>query len=74
MILLNVGLDKRTKAGKEFLEILESFQGKKGVIIVESPFTVEQAIKIKKIEADIKSGKIETISFDPDNIKGSLGI
>jgi hypothetical protein len=83
MTTITLKIDKRTKAGKAFLAMTESFlQNVEGIEIVENlgnfdrvnegqnPYNPEFIAKIKKAEANIKKGK--TTRLNPDDIWGSI--
>lgn len=85
MTTITLKIDKRTKAGKAFLAMAESFlKNVEGIEIIEnvgacdsvneeqSPYSPEFVAKIKKAEENIKNG--ETTTLNPDDIWGSLGL
>jgi hypothetical protein len=85
MTTITLKIDKRTKAGKAFLAMTESFlQNVEGIEIIknvgicdivneeQSPYSPEFVAKIKKAEENIKNG--ETTTLNPDDIWGSLGL
>lgn len=84
MTTLTLKIDKRTKAGKAFMAMSESFfQNVEGIEIVEndsnsnkneSPYNPEFVKMILERDADIKSGKSKCITIDPDDVWGSLGL
>ena len=85
MTTLTIKIDRRTKAGKAFLAMSESFfKGVEGIEIVEndskktpkeeSPYNPEFVKMILERDADIKSGKSKCVTVDPDDIWGSLGL
>ncbi len=85
MTTLTIKIDRRTKAGKAFLAMSESFfKGVEGIEIVEndskkipnekSPYNPEFVQMILERDADIKSGKSKCVTVDPDDIWGSLGL
>jgi hypothetical protein len=85
MTTLTLKIDKRTKAGKAFMAMSESFfQNVEGIEIVENIsrkttneeflYNPEFVKMILERDADIKSGKIKCITVDPDDIWGSLGL
>lgn len=76
--MTTITINERTKAGKTLLELAKLLAvTNKGVKIEEeeeSPYNPEFVKKIKKIEADYKSGKSKSITLDPNDIWGSLGL
>lgn len=86
MTTITLKIDERTKAGKAFMAMSESFfKNVEGIEIVEtdskkttkegkSPYNPEFVKMILERDADIKSGKSKCITVDPDDIWGSLGL
>lgn len=85
MTTITLKIDKRTKAGKAFMAMSESFfQNVEGIEIIkndsdkrvkeESPYNPEFVKMILERDADIRSGKSKCITVDPDDIWGSLGL
>ena len=85
MTTITLKIDKRTKAGKAFMAMSESFfQNVEGIEIVENHsrkktneddlYNPEFVKMILDRDADIKSGKSKCITVDPDDIWGSLGL
>lgn len=85
MTTITLKIDKRTKAGKAFMAMSESFfQNVEGIEIVENDsrkitndedlYNPEFVKMILEREADIKSGKSKCITIDPDDVWGSLGL
>jgi hypothetical protein len=83
MTTLTLKIDKRTKAGKAFMAMSESFfQNVEGIEIVEinsqknsndgDLYSPEFVAKIRKAEENIKNG--ETTTLNPDDIWVSLGL
>ncbi|TPG37778.1 DUF2683 family protein [Flavobacterium pectinovorum] len=75
--MTTITINERTKAGKTLLELAKLLAAtNKGVKIEEdeSPYNSEFVEKIKKIEADYNSGKSKSITLDPKDIWGSLGL
>lgn len=82
MATITYKIDKRTRAGKAFLAMTESFLREvDGIEIIknvteslkkENPYNPEFVAKIKKAEAEIKKGK--TTRLNPKDILGSLGL
>ena len=81
MTTITLKIDKRTKAGKAFMAMSETFfQNVEGIEIVEtkykkalteeSPYNPEFVEKIRKAEANIKLGK--TTRLNPNDIWGSI--
>jgi hypothetical protein len=80
MTTLTIKINKRTKAGKAFMAMSETFfKGVEGIEIIEnkSVITKEDPIyskefisKVKKAEAEIKKGN--TIRLNPNDIWGSI--
>ncbi len=85
MTTITLKINERTKAGKAFLAMSETFfKNVEGIEIVEtnskklkkeeSPYNPEFVKMILERDADIKSGKSKCITVDPDDIWGSLGL
>jgi len=75
--MTTITINERTKAGKTLLELAKLLAvTNKGVKIEEeeSPYNPEFVAKIKKIEADYISGKSKSITVDPNDVWGSLGL
>jgi len=83
MTTITLKIDKRTKAGKAFMAMSETFfQNVEGIKIVENNsqkksndedfYSPEFVAKIRKAEENIKNG--ETTTLNPDDIWGSLGL
>lgn len=83
MTTITIKINERTKAGKAFMAMSESFfKGVEGIEIIEtdskkikkteSLYSPEFVEKIKKAEKNIKKG--ETKTLNPDDIWGSLGL
>lgn len=83
MTTITIKINERTKAGKAFMAMSESFfKGVEGIEIIEtdskkikkekSLYSPEFVSKIKKAEESIKND--ETITLNPDDIWGSLGL
>ena len=80
MTTFTIKINKRTKAGKAFMAMSETFFiGVEGIEIIEnkSVITKEDPIyskkfitKVKKAEAEIKKGN--TIRLNPNDIWGSI--
>jgi hypothetical protein len=83
MTTLTIKINERTKAGKAFMAMSESFfKGVKGIEIIEtdsnkieeSPYDPEFVKMIQERFADVKSGKSKTITLDSNDVWGSLGL
>lgn len=76
--MTTITINERTKAGKTLLELAKLLAvTNKGVKIEEeeeSPYNPEFVAMIEKRYADYKSGKSKTITVDPNDIWGSLGL
>ncbi|TPG40199.1 DUF2683 family protein [Flavobacterium pectinovorum] len=83
MKTLTVKINERTKIGKAFIVMFDSFKGFEEIEIVEtdaygqvneeqSVYSPEFIEKVKKAEENIKNG--ETTTLDPKDIWGSLGL
>lgn len=75
--MTTITINERTKAGKTLLELARLLAvSNKGVKIEEeeSPYDPEFVAVIQKRYADYKSGKSKTITVDPKDIWGSLGL
>ena len=75
--MTTITINERTKAGKTLLELAKLLAvTNKGVKIEEegSSYNPEFVKKIKQIEADYDSGKSKSITLDPNDIWGSLGL
>jgi hypothetical protein len=83
MTTITLKIDKRTKAGKAFMAMSETFfQNVKGFEIVENNsqkisndedfYSPQFVAKIRKAEENIKNG--ETTTLNPNDIWGSLGL
>ncbi|RZK11962.1 MAG: hypothetical protein EOO46_04915 [Flavobacterium sp.] len=81
MTTLTIKINERTKAGKAFMAMSESFfKGVEGIEIIESDskkikvekniYSAEFIAKVKKAEKNIKEGK--TIRLNPEDIWGSI--
>lgn len=81
MTTITIKINERTKAGKAFMAMSESFfKGVKGIEIIEtdsksvsneeSGYDPKFVAKIKKAEANIKKGK--TTRLNPEDIWGSI--
>ncbi|MDN3672079.1 hypothetical protein QWY99_03220 [Flavobacterium branchiarum] len=81
MTTITIKINERTKAGKAFLAMSETFfKGVEGIEIIEtdsekikkseSVYSPEFVKKIKKAEANIKKGK--TTRLNPEDIWGSI--
>lgn len=80
MTTITLKIDKRTKAGKAFMAMSESFfQNVEGIEIVENnskeiekeySYSPEFIAKIERAEANIKKGN--TTRLNPDDIWGSI--
>lgn len=83
MTTINIEINERTKVGKAFLEMTTALvNDSKGIEIyetdsnkvAESIYDPEFVKMIQKRFADIKSGKSKTITLDPNDVLGSLGL
>lgn len=75
--MTTITINERTKAGKTLLELAKLLAvTNKGVRIEEevSPYNPEFVAEIQKRYADYKSGKSKSITVDPNDIWGSLGL
>ncbi|MFV8326136.1 DUF2683 family protein [Flavobacterium sp. ZS1P14] len=74
--MTTITINERTKAGKTLLELARLLAvTNKGVEIEEgSSYNPEFVEMIKKREADHKSGKSKSVTVDPNDIWGSLGL
>ncbi|SEO44720.1 hypothetical protein SAMN05444671_3467 [Flavobacterium sp. CF108] len=75
--MTTITINEKTKAGKTLLELAKLLAvTNKGVKIEEdeSPYNPEFVAEIQKRYADYKSGKSKTITVDPNDIWGSLGL
>lgn len=81
MTTITIKIDKRTKAGKAFMAMSESFfKNVEGIEIIEtdskkttkeaSLYSLEFVEKIKRAEENIKKGK--TTRLNPEDIWGSI--
>ena len=81
MTIITIKINERTKAGKAFMAMSESFfKGVKGIEIIEtdskktqkeeSLYSPEFIAKIKRAEKNIKKGN--TTRLNPDDIWGSI--
>jgi hypothetical protein len=81
MTTITLKINERTKAGKAFMAMSETFfKNVEGIEIIEtdskklkkteSPYSPEFVAKIKKAEANIKKGN--TTRLNPDDIWGSI--
>lgn len=82
MTTITIKINERTKAGKAFLAMSETFfRGVEGIEIIEtdskklkkdvtSHYSPEFVAKIKRAEANIKKGK--TTRLNPEDIWGSI--
>jgi hypothetical protein len=81
MTTITLKINERTKAGKAFMAMSETFfKNVEGIEIVEtdskklkkieSPYTPEFVAKIKRAEVNIKKGN--TTRLNPDDIWGSI--
>jgi hypothetical protein len=83
MTTITIKVNERTKVGKAFLEMTNALvNDSKGIEIIEtdynkvleSSYDPEFVKMIQKRFADIKSGKSKTITLDPNDVWGSLGL
>lgn len=84
MTTLTIKINKRSKAGKAFMTMSNTFfRNVKGVEIIEnsdssekekSPYNPSFVKEILKREANYKSGKSKSITLNPDDVWGSLGL
>jgi hypothetical protein len=83
MTTITIKVNERTKVGKAFLEMTNALvNDSKGIEIIEtdsnkvaeSLYDPEFVKMIQKRFADIKSGKSKTITLDPNDVWGSLGL
>ncbi|WP_291142346.1 DUF2683 family protein [Flavobacterium sp. UBA7680] len=75
--MTTITINEKTKAGKTLLELAKLLAvTNKGVKIEEneSPYNPEFVAEIQKRYADYKSGKSKTITVDPNDVWGSLGL
>lgn len=75
--MTTITINERTKAGKTLLELAKLLAAtNKGVKIEEeeTPYNPEFVAMIEKRYADYKSGKSKSITVDPNDIWGSLGL
>jgi len=82
MKTLTVKINERTKIGKAFIAMFDSFKGFEEIEIIEtdskklkkeeSIYSPEFIEKVRKAEENIKNG--ETTTLDPNDIWGSLGL
>jgi len=81
MTTITIKINERTKAGKAFMAMSETFfKNAEGIEIIEtdskklkktkSPYNPEFVAKIKKAEANIKKGN--TTRLNPEDIWGSI--
>lgn len=80
MTTFTIKINKRTKAGKAFMAMSETFfKGVEGIEIIENKsektkndtiYSKEFIAKVKKAEAEIKKGN--TIRLNPNDIWGSI--
>ncbi|MDD5149771.1 MAG: hypothetical protein PHC28_04735 [Flavobacterium sp.] len=81
--MTTIKINERTKTGKAFMAMVETFfKNVEGIEIVETDskkikkeenfYSPEFVAKIRKAEENIKKG--ETITLNPDDIWGSLGL
>jgi len=81
MTTITIKINERTKAGKAFMAMSETFfKNVEGIEIIESdsekikksepPYSPDFVAKIKKAEANIKKGN--TTRLNPDDIWGSI--
>jgi len=70
---IKLKVNKRTKAGKAFLAMLDVFlKDTKGVEIVPPTYDPNFVKKIKKAEKEIEKGEYSVV--DTDDVWGSLGL
>jgi hypothetical protein len=83
MTTITIKVNERTKVGKAFLEMTNALvNDSKGIEIIEtdsnkvaeSLYDPEFVKMIQKRFADIKRGKSKTITLDPNDVWGSLGL
>lgn len=76
IIMTTITINEHTKAGKILLKLARLLAvTNKGVEIEEgSSYNPEFVEMIKKREADHKSGKSKSVTVDPNDIWGSLGL
>jgi hypothetical protein len=75
--MTTITINERTKAGKALLELAKLLAvTNKGIKIEEeeSPYNPEFVAKIKKSYDDYNTGKSKSITLDPNDIWGSLGL
>lgn len=74
--MTTITINERTKAGKTLLELARLLAvTNKGVEIEEkSSYNPEFVEMIKNRAADYKSGKSNSVTVDPNDIWGSLGL
>ena len=81
--MTTIKINERTKTGKAFMVMLETFfKGVEGIEIIEKKskkinkeeglYSPEFIEKVRKAEENIKNG--ETTTLNPDDIWGSLGL
>jgi hypothetical protein len=75
--MTTITINERTKAGKTLLELAKLLAAtNKGVKIEEdeSSYNPEFVAMIEKRYADYKNGKTKSITVDPNDVWGSLGL
>lgn len=71
METITIKIDKRTKHGKAFRDVLEVYAQQDGVEIVKkNGYSKEFIEKMKRAEDDIKNGRLT--KMDPNDIWGSI--
>jgi hypothetical protein len=80
MKTLTININERTKIGKAFIAMFDSFKGFEEIEIIEtdsklikkedSIYSLEFIEKVRKAEENIKNG--ETTILDPNDIWGSI--
>ena len=74
--MITITIDEETETGKTFLEIAKMLALKYKAIKIdeESSYNPEFVKKIEKSYDDYKSGKSKSITVDPNDVWGSLGL
>jgi hypothetical protein len=75
--MATITIDEQTKEGKILLELAKLLAVTDKDIKIEeeeSPYNPEFVARIKKSYADYKSGKSKSITVDPNDVWGSLGL
>ncbi|WP_392437480.1 DUF2683 family protein [Cruoricaptor ignavus] len=71
METITIKIDRRTKHGKAFRDVLEVYAQQDGVEIVKkNGYSKEFIEKMKRAEDDIKNGRLT--KMDPNDIWGSI--